>query len=138
LTKKTEKKAAKDASAPTVKQQRQLSQASLANLKPFQPGQSGNPKGRAKGSRNQLGEEFLSALYADFKEHGSDTIVKVREERPADYLKVVAGILPKELNVTTNAVEEMTDDELAAGIAALQSILASQAAREGSDQETKH
>ena len=54
------------------------------------------------------------------------------------FRKVVAGILPKELNVTTNAVEEMSDDELAAGIAALQSILAAQAAREGSEPETKH
>lgn len=104
----------------------------------FKPGQVPNPKGRPKGSRNKLGEAFLSALHEDFEKHGAETIVKVREERPHEYLKVVASILPKELNVNTRAVEEMTDDELAAGIAALQSILAAQGIEEGSGAETKH
>jgi hypothetical protein len=97
----------------------------------FKPGQSGNPKGREKGSRNKLGEAFIQALYADFDQHGVKAIRQVREDRPHEYLKVVASILPKELNVNTRQVEEMSDDELAAGIAALQSILAAQAAREG-------
>lgn len=97
-------------------------------LKPFhfKPGQSGNPTGRPKGSRNKLGEDFLSALQADFSEHGATTIAEVRERRPHEYLKVVASILPKEMHVKTDAFEEMTDDELAAGIAALQRVLASQ------------
>ena len=110
----------------------------LAGLKPVQPGQVLNPKGRPKGSRNALGEDFLSALQADFREHGADTIVKVRQERPHEYLKVVAGILPKELNINTNAVEELSDDDLARAIATLQSVIAAQAAHDGSDAETKH
>jgi hypothetical protein len=113
-------------------------QRSLQNLIPFQPGQSGNPKGRAKGSRHKLGEAFLSALHDDFEKHGVEVIEKVRDERPHEYLKVVASILPKELNVTTNAVEELSDDELAAGIAALQSILAAQEDASGGAAETKH
>lgn len=104
----------------------------------FQPGVSPNPKGRPKGSRNKLGEAFLSALHDDFAEHGVKAIETVRIERPHEYLKVVASILPKELNVTTNAVEELSDDELAAGIAALQSILASQEDASGGAAETKH
>lgn len=109
------------------------------NLKPaWAPGQSGNPAGRPKGSRNALGEEFLSALQADFKEHGVTAIRTVRAERPHEYLKVVASILPKEINVKTTAVEEMSDDDLAAGIAALQSILAAQAVGTGSDKATQH
>lgn len=95
----------------------------LAEFK-FQPGVSPNPKGRPKGSRNKLGEEFLSKMLADFELHGTKVIETVRTEEPAQYLKVVASILPKELNVTTNAVEEMSDDDLARAIAALESIIA--------------
>ena len=60
--------------------------------RPFQPGQSGNPAGRSKGSRNKLGQAFLDALVADFEQHGADVIVSVRETLPHVYLKVVAGI----------------------------------------------
>lgn len=53
--------------------------------------------GRPKGARTKLGEAFLEAMYADFTEHGAATIVKVRDEKPDQYLKVVASILPKEI-----------------------------------------
>ena len=79
---------------------------SLANLKPFQPG---NP-GRPKGSRNKLGEAFVSALQDDFEEHGVAVIQTVRAERPHEYLKVIASLLPKELKVTTES--DLTDDQL--------------------------
>jgi hypothetical protein len=104
----------------------------------WEPGKSANPNGRPKGSRNKLGEEFIAAMHADFEQHGADTIKRVREERPADYVKVIAGILPKELNVTTNALEELSDDDLAAGIAALQSVLAAHEDADGSAEKTKH
>jgi hypothetical protein len=66
--------------------------------------------GRAKGSRNKLGEEFIQKLYADFQEHGEATIVQVRTEKPDAYLKVIAGILPKELKITTE--NDLSDDQL--------------------------
>lgn len=99
---------------------------------------TGNRAGRPKGSRNKLGEDFLTALQADFSAHGIAVIQTVREERPHEYLKVIAGILPKELNVNTSRVEELSDDELADGIAALQSILAAQTVREGSEKASRH
>lgn len=104
----------------------------------FKPGNNANPVGRPKGSRNALGEDFLSKLQEDFKEHGVAAIQTVRAERPHEYLKVVASILPKQIDVKTTAVEEMSDDDLAAGIAALQRVLAAQATGTRDDAATKH
>ena len=71
-----------------------------------------NGGGRKKGSRNKLGESFVADLLADWEEHGAETIAKVREEKPADYVKVVASILPKDVNINVRPLEEMTDDQL--------------------------
>src|SRR5215469_8091976 len=73
---------------------------------------TGNP-GRPVGSRNRLSEQFLSALAADWEEHGIEVLQKVREDRPADYLRVIASVLPKEMHVAAaNDLEEMSDEEL--------------------------
>lgn len=82
------------------------------NLRPFAPGVSGNPKGKPKGSRHKLGEAFIEAMHEDFQEYGSAVIEEVRKDKPEQYLKVVASILPKEINVNTNAMEELSDDDL--------------------------
>lgn len=110
----------------------------IAGLRPVRPGQVLNPNGRPKGSRNKLGEEFIAAVAADFERHGVETIKTVREERPHEYLKLVAGILPKEVNINTNALEELSDDDLAAGIAALQSILAASQDADREGPQTQH
>lgn len=93
------------------------------NLKPFQPGQSGNPKGRPVGARSKLGEAFLEAMHNDFNEHGVAAIVKVREEKPDQYLKVIASILPKDLNVNLNPMDQLSDDELLERIRSLDATI---------------
>ena len=91
----------------------------------FKPGKSGNPAGRPKGSRSKLGEDFLSALQQDFRDHGPDVIAKVREERPADYLKIVAGLLPRNVSINApNPLENLSDEELTATLEAVRRIMA--------------
>jgi hypothetical protein len=91
---------------------------SLGASSPRQPGQSGNPAGRPKGSRNKLSEAFLQALADDFEANGKEVVEKVRTERPHDYLKIIVAVLPKRMEIEDATPEkhpsEMTDDELEA------------------------
>lgn len=89
----------------------------------YKPGQSGNPNGRPKGSRNRLGEAFLQALASDFDQHGVDAIEKVRTEKPHEYLKVVASLLPKQVEIKEGAFDGVGDEELAALIVAAREAL---------------
>ena len=97
---------------------------SKQELTQFKPGVSGNPTGRPKGARTKLGEEFLQDMLADWKIKGAAVISKVRDERPDVYLKVVASILPKELNVRVSEFDDLTDDQLARQLAAIATQLA--------------
>ena len=93
-------------------------------LTPWEPGKSGNPSGRPKGARSKLGEEFLQDMLADWKENGIAVIQAVRADKPDQYLKVVASVLPKELNVKVSELDDLTDDQLARQLAAIASQLA--------------
>jgi hypothetical protein len=90
---------------------------------PWAPGQSGNPAGRPKGSRNKLGEDFIRALQEDFQEHGKQAIVEVRTERPHEYLKVVASILPKQVEIKEGNFDGFSEEQLAALVYAARSAL---------------
>ena len=102
---------AKPLAVTTAGKQRKQAQ----NIEPhcWKPGQSGNPAGRPKGSRQKLSEEFIRALAEDFENHGKDAIVKMREDRPGDYIKVIASLVPKDLNLNVNEYEHWTDEQLA-------------------------
>jgi hypothetical protein len=81
----------------------------------FIPGNNGGG-GRPKGSRNLLGEAFIEDLYEHLQKNGVAAIEKVFADHPVDYVKVIASILPKDLNVKVSPFENMTNEELEANI----------------------
>ena len=85
----------------------------------WQPGESGNPAGRPKGSRNALRDEFYRDVLADWREHGRKAIETFRTERPHDYVKCVASVLPREVKVEISELEELSDAEISAQLTAL-------------------
>src|SRR5512139_4028018 len=52
--------------------------------------------------RARLGKEFMSRMRADFQKHGIATIERVRKERPAAYLELVARMIPMQMEVNVN------------------------------------
>lgn len=90
--------------------------------RPFEVGNPGGP-GRPKGSRHALSESFISALQADFRAHGEEAIRRTREEEPAAYVKVLASLLPKEVEIK-RPLEDLTDDELVNAIELIRASVA--------------
>jgi Family of unknown function (DUF5681) len=94
----------------------------------WQPGVSGNPAGRTRGSRNKLSEEVICALLRDFRQHGQKAVAQVRRTQPAAYLKILALLVPREHKVEhSNALKNLTDEQLEAMIEYIQTCLAAQA-----------
>jgi Family of unknown function (DUF5681) len=94
----------------------------------WQPGQSGNPAGRVRGSRNKLSEEVICALLRDFRQHGQKAVARVRQTQPAAYLKILALLVPREHKVQhSNPLKDLTDEQLEAMIEYIETSLAAQA-----------
>ena len=106
---------------------------SLANLRPLKPGQSGNPLGRIV-TRDGINKRFLNALAADFYEHGKQAIIDAREKDPMGYVKVVAALQPKEIQIT-RPLEGISDDELSAIAEQLRSGIGAAGLRIGNSAE---
>lgn len=85
----------------------------------FKPG---NP-GRPKGSKNKLTEDFLSDVLEAWQERGSAAISAMIDEKPGDFVKMVATLVPKEATLNINDNSELTDEQLAERIRQITSQL---------------
>ncbi|MCP4308747.1 MAG: hypothetical protein GY788_28505 [bacterium] len=89
----------------------------------FLPGNNGNPTGRPRGSKNKISENFLRELSADFEVHGKQAIQDCRTLDPVAYVRVVAGLLPKDVNLNLNPFDGVTNDELRAELQQLRPLI---------------
>ena len=86
------------------------------NLIPYKPGQSGNPKGRPKGSRNKLTEDFFRDLCDAWQAFGKAALMTAAWTHPVEFVRVVAQLMPKDVDVTVTNIraERMKSSELEA------------------------
>ena len=74
--------------------------------------------GRPKGSRNKLSEEFFQDLYDVWQAFGKPALETMAMLYPAEFVRLIASLLPKEPEATTTPViKHMSDAQLDAMIA---------------------
>jgi len=100
----------------------------------FEKGRS-KTGGRTKGAKNRLSHAFLTALAEDFEQHGIEALKIARIEKPVEYIKVVAGLMPKEFEIMDSRLADLSDEELDEFIAKLRAQLRSPAAQDVGDGE---
>jgi hypothetical protein len=48
---------------------------------------------------NKLGESFVADVYESWQKHGAETLERMRLDDPVAYVRVVANILPDQLDI---------------------------------------
>ena len=85
-------------------------------LIPWKPGQSGNLKGRPRGSRNKLSEDFFRDLCEAWQAFGKPALMTAAWTHPVEFVRVVAQLMPKDIEVAVTKIraERMSSAELEA------------------------
>jgi hypothetical protein len=86
-----------------------------ANLKPTKPGEVRNPHGRPLGSRNKLAEAFVADCYTAWQDKGAAAIDETIKRKPWEFVKIVSGLMPQKLEITSK-FQNMADDDLRANL----------------------
>jgi hypothetical protein len=75
---------------------------------PFPPGVSGNPAGRPRGSRNRLADAFITDVRDVWEMHGRDALERVARDQPEVLVKVVASLMPRDVDISVSATVSAT------------------------------
>src|SRR5262245_55944179 len=89
----------------------------------FQAGNTYSP-GRPRGTKNRLCGAFLRDLLEAWERDGADALRVLAKEDPGRLVAIVAGLMPKELEIGHTVLSELTDEELDAALAKLRSEIA--------------
>jgi hypothetical protein len=96
-------KGAKGVGDNTPRKHRRTGNSKLANLKAaWQPGQSGNPAGRPKGSRNHLSEMFLDEFCQLYELDSGKSLRWMQMNDPVAFVKAIIAVIPKQAIVDVN------------------------------------
>lgn len=79
-------------------------------------------RAKQKGARDRLSAALLTALADDFEINGRDAVARTRQEDPAAYLRAVASLVPKEMEIH-RPLDGISDEMLDAVIAAVKAVL---------------
>ena len=91
----------------------------------FKPGVSGNLSGNVHRSRHALNADTIREMHAAFRQGGREAIDKVMRTQPAAFLKLLVLLVPREMKGEhSGGVKAMSDEQLEAGIEAIQAMLA--------------
>ena len=75
----------------------------------FKPG---NPGGRLHGARHKFAQPFLDDIHEAWQERGKEVIQRVINRRPDVFLRVVAQLLPKDVNLRLPDGDSLSVDEM--------------------------
>jgi|SRR5215813_1333380 len=89
----------------------------------FEPGNDYGKQGRPRGARNRLASHVFADVFEFLQEapafEASEPTTKFRallltlwREAPRDFARFIASIMPKELQIETSTVNELSDEEL--------------------------
>ncbi len=74
----------------------------------FLPGNAGRPKG----VRNRLNEMFWWDMVAAWEKRGRAAIEQAITERPGEFLRIVARLMPSQLDVEVDRFDGLSDDDI--------------------------